>query len=208
MIDYLVRYHTKLQTAFIEHLVIVGIVLALSIIISFLITFLIMGRKKIAAFVLRIFGAVYAIPSLALFAILIPFLGIGAPTAITVLVLYNQFLLIRNFLAGFNSIDPVIIEAANAMGMSKAQVVFRIRFPLAFPAIIAGIHLAVLSTIGIGTIAAVINSGGIGTILFDGLRTFNTVKILWGTILAAILAVSANIGLNYAEKKAKKMLHF
>ncbi|MDR2841642.1 MAG: ABC transporter permease [Spirochaetaceae bacterium] len=201
MIEYFLRYHRRLLDALLQHIALVGIVLIISVACAFIITFLVMRNKRLANIVVRVFGAVYAIPSLALFAILIPVLGIGAKTAIVVLVLYNQFLLIRNFLSGFGSVDPVITEAAKGMGMTYLQILVKIQLPLSVPAIFAGIHIASVSTIGIATIAAVINAGGIGTILFDGLRTMNTVKIVWGTILAGGLAIGTNAVLGLIEKK-------
>jgi osmoprotectant transport system permease protein len=208
MIAYWINYHDRLLAALRGHLAILGITLFFSILLASAITVLILPHKRAALWALSLFGAVYSIPSLALFAILIPILGIGMKTAVTVLVLYNQFLLIRNFLAGFNSIDPVITEAALGMGMTGMQMLGRIKLPLAFPALMAGVRLAVISTIGIATIASVINAGGIGVILFDGLRTLNAVKILWGTILSGGLAVAANAILGGIERFAAARLHY
>ena len=196
MINYLFQHHDRLLTALTEHLQIVGLALFYSIILASVITLLIMSRKTISQIVVTMLGAAYSIPSLALFAILIPVLGIGRNTAVVVLVLYNQFLLVRNFLAGFEAIDQALIEAATGMGMPPFTLLWKIKLPLAFPVIMAGIHLAVISTIGIATIAATINAGGIGVILFDGLRTINMSKIMWGTILSAGLAIVANLLLN------------
>jgi osmoprotectant transport system permease protein len=208
MINYFVRYHSRLSAALLQHLSILALTLVISVVLASLITVAIQNRPRLAAPVLRLLGAVYAIPSLALFAILIPFLGIGFKTAVFVLVLYNQFLLVRNFLAGLRSVDPVYIHAAEGMGMTTLQILLRIKLPLAFPVIMAGIRLAVISTIGIATIAAAINAGGIGAILFDGLRTLNTAKILWGALLSAGLAISANLLLGYLERIAEKKLHY
>jgi osmoprotectant transport system permease protein len=207
MIAYWIAYHNRLTAAFQEHLSIVGITLFFSILLASGITMLIMGRTRLAGWVVRFFGAVYAIPSLALFAILIPLLGIGMKTAVTVLVCYNQFLLIRNFLAGFNSIDPIYIEAALGLGMTRTQMLLRVKLPLSLPAVMAGIRLSIISTIGIATIAAVINAGGLGVILFDGLRTLNAVKILWGTLLSGGLAVAANAVMGWLERLVAAKLH-
>jgi len=144
---------------------------------------------------------VYSIPSLALFAILVPLTGLGKTTAIIVLVLYNQYILLRNTLDGLNNVDTSIIEAATGMGMNKSQMLFQVKLPLVIKPIFAGIHLAVVSTIGIATIAASINAGGIGSVLLDGLRTVNTAKILWGTLMAAGLAIVVNGVFNIIEKK-------
>jgi osmoprotectant transport system permease protein len=208
MIEYFEKYNHKLTDALLQHLTIVGITLVISIAIASVLTLLIMRSGRLSAIVIRVFGSVYSIPSLALFAILIPFTGIGMRTAVFVLVVYNQFLLIRNFIAGLDSVDPQVIEAAVGMGMSPTRILLKIKLPLAFPVMLAGVHLAVISTIGIATIAAAIGAGGIGTILFDGMRTRNPVKLVWGTILAAGLAIAANLLLTGIEKWAARKFHY
>lgn len=201
MINYLMRYHDKLLKAFLEHIEIVLITLAISIILAALLTILAYYSKVVSKVLVNLFSMVYSIPSLALFAILVPMTGLGKVTAIIVLVLYNQYLLLRNSLDGLNNVEPSIVEAATGMGMSISQILFKVRLPLATKPILAGIHLAVVSTIGIATIAASINAGGIGSILLDGLRTLNTAKILWGTLLSAGFAIAVNGVLNAVEKK-------
>jgi osmoprotectant transport system permease protein len=94
------------------------------------------------------------------------------------------------------------------MGMTQRSILMKVRLPLAFPIMLAGIHLSVISTIGIATIAAVIDAGGIGTILFDGLRTQSAVKIAWGTLLAAGLAIAANLILIAIERSVSKKYHY
>lgn len=136
-----------------------------------------------------------------MFAMLIPVTGLGTKTALIVLTLYNQYLLLRNFTAGLNGVDSAIIEAAAGMGMTTMQILLKIRLPLAKRSIFTGIRLAIVSTTGIATIAATINAGGLGTILFDGLRTLNVVKILWGTVLSAGLAIALNAGLERIERR-------
>ncbi len=201
MIDYLLRYPDKLLKAFIEHIEIVMITLLISIILAALLTILAAYSKVASALLVNIFSMVYSIPSLALFAILVPLTGLGKTTAIIVLVLYNQYILLRNTLDGLNNVDASIIEAATGMGMNKSQMLFQVKLPLVIKPIFAGIHLAVVSTIGIATIAASINAGGIGSVLLDGLRTVNTAKILWGTLMAAGLAIVVNGVFNIIEKK-------
>jgi ABC-type proline/glycine betaine transport systems, permease component len=199
MLESLSHYSPKLLTALIEHLQIVGITLLISVLLSTLITLLIIKSEKLSNFTTQLFSAVYSIPSLALFAMLIPVMGIGRNTAVFVLVLYNQYLLLRNNVAGLRGVDEAVVEAAVGMGMSEGQILYKVKLPLALPAIMTGIHLAVLSTIGIATIAATINAGGLGTVLFDGLRTMNTYKILWGTIFCAGIAWAADLLLRILE---------
>lgn len=201
MIDYLLRYPDKLLKAFVEHVEIVVITLLISIIFAALLTILTAYSKVASVVLVNLFSMVYSIPSLALFAILVPLTGLGKTTAIIVLVVYNQYILLRNILDGLNNVDSSIIEAATGMGMSKSQLLFQVKLPLVIKPIFTGIHLAVVSTIGIATIAASINAGGIGSVLLDGLRTVNTAKILWGTLLAAGLAIVVNGLFNSIEKK-------
>lgn len=201
MIDYLLKYPDKLLKALVGHIEIVLITLVISIILAALLTILAAYSKIASKLLINIFAMVYSIPSLALFAILVPLTGLGKVTAIIVLVLYNQYILLRNTIDGLNNVDASIVEAATGMGMSKSQILFQVKLPLVTKPIFAGIHLAVVSTIGIATIAASINAGGIGSVLLDGLRTVNTAKILWGTLMSAGLAIIVNTILNVIEKK-------
>lgn len=201
MIDYLLRYHDKLFKAFLEHIEIVFVTLVISIILAGILTYIMMYSQLLTKVMMNLFAMIYSIPSLALFSILVPITGLGKDTAIIVLVLYNQYLILRNAIDGLNNVEASIIEAATGMGMSKSQILFQVRLPLALKAIFSGIHLSVVSTIGIATIAASINAGGIGSVLLDGLRTLNTAKILWGALLSSGLAILVNALLNIIEKR-------
>lgn len=182
-----------------EHLVIVGVVLAWSLLVAALITLAVRRSRRVEGAVLQVLGALYSVPSLALFSLLIPFTGLGLTSAAIVMVAYNQFLLVRNIVEGLNGVDPGVVEAATGMGMSPAQVLLRVELPLAFPVIMAGVRLAAISTIGTAAIAATINAGGLGTILFSGLRTMNVYKIAGGTILCAAVALVADAALRGIE---------
>ena len=200
MLVYFSKYHDKLFTALFEHLKLVGTTLLISVVLAFVITLIIVRSQFLSNIIIQIFGVVYSIPSLALFSLLIPIMGIGPDTAIFVLVLYNQFLLLRNNIAGLRGVDPAVLEVAKGMGMSEWQRLIKVQIPLALPVIMAGIHLAIISTIGIATIAATIHAGGLGRILFDGLRTMNSNKIIWGTIFCAGIAWIADVLLRILEK--------
>jgi len=203
LITYAVHYWDKLGKALLEHLELVLITLIISLLVATLLTILTVFSDLLSKALVYIFSVIYSIPSLALFAILIPVTGLGKVTAIMVLVVYNQYLLLRNFNEGLHAVDPAIIEAANGMGMTKMQILYKVRIPLSKRALFTGIRLAVVSTIGIATIAASINAGGLGTILFDGLRTMNVNKILWGSILSAGMAIGANAILTKIEKSIR-----
>ena len=193
MIEYLLKHPEKIWVPFLTHIRLLIIVLIISLVFAVLLTMLSVKYEKVGYFLMQLFAVVYSIPSLALFALLIPVTGLGTKSAVIVLVLYNQYILLRNFITGLNEVDPAVREAASGIGMTVKETLWRIQVPLAKAPIFAGIRLAVISTIGIGTIASSINAGGLGDLLFDGLRTMNTAKILWGSLLSAGLA----IGMNY-----------
>lgn len=201
MIEYAINHPDKLWKALLEHLEMLVAVMMISILLAAVLTIAAMSSNTISKILVQLFSVIYSIPSLAFFVILIPITGLGKVTAITVLIVYNQYVLLRNFIAGLNDIDPSIVEAATGIGMNRMQVLFQIRLPLSMKALFSGIRLAVLSTIGMATIAAFINAGGIGSILFDGLRTMNVYKILWGSLLSAGLAIGANALLIQIEKR-------
>lgn len=199
MWDFLLKYQDKLIHASLEHLNIVILSLTLSLLIAVMITFISMYSKLFTKVILNLFTVIYSIPSLALFALFIPVSGLGLGTAVIVLTIYNQYLLLNNFINGLNSVDSGVIDAATGIGMTKFQILMQVRLPLSKKALIAGIRIATVSTIGIATIAASINAGGLGTILFDGLRTMNINKIVWGSALSAGLAFLVNGVLSYIE---------
>ena len=131
----------------------------------------------------------------------------GFVTAVLVLVIYNQFILIQSFTDGFTSVDAGVLEAAVGMGMTKGQIFRKVRLPLALDTMIAGVHISIISTIGIATIASTVGAGGLGTILFDGMRTQNVVKIVWGTFLSVVMVLGVNGILKLIEKRLKKKLY-
>ena len=202
MIELLKKHPEKIYRPLLEHIQLVLIVLVISVLIAAVLTVLCVKFPALSNGLLQLFSVIYSIPSLALFALLIPVTGLGRTTAVTVLVAYNQYLLLRNFLTGLNEVDPAVREAARGIGMTDMQVLVKVQIPLAKKALFAGIRLAVVSTVGIGTIASSINAGGLGDLLFDGLRTMNTAKILWGSLLSAALAISLNSILKHIENKA------
>ncbi len=202
--DYFLQRPEKILFPLLEHVELVLITLAFSLVLAAVLTLVSVYFKRVGYVLNQLFAMIYSIPSLALFALLIPVTGLGRNTAVLVLVLYNQYLLLRNFITGLEEVDPAVREAAIGIGMTRMQVLVKVQIPLARKALFAGIRLAVVSTIGIGTIAASINAGGLGTLLFDGLRTMNTVKILWGSILSAALAIVTNALLKLVENYSDK----
>jgi osmoprotectant transport system permease protein len=149
-------------------------------------------------------NVVQTVPSLALFGFLLPlpFIGgIGKRTAIIALVLYALLPVLRNTAVGILGVDAAVRESAVAMGMTPRQVLWQVEFPLAMPAVLAGIRIATVSTIGAATIAAAIGGGGLGVFIFRGIAMVDTRTVLAGAIPAALMALLADWGLGWIERK-------
>jgi osmoprotectant transport system permease protein len=149
--------------------------------------------------VLGVLGVLYTIPSLSLLVLLIPLLRLGYWPAVVTLVVYAQVVLVRNIVLGLTSVEPAVVEAARGMGMNRWQRLAQVELPLALPLMLAGLRVATLSTIAIATVAAFVNAGGLGTLLFDGVRSSNREKIFAGALAVSALAVAANTLLRQAE---------
>lgn len=205
--NYLIHNFGYVSQLFSQHLQLTLIVLFLSLIISIPLGVLIVRVNWLQAPVLGILGVIYTIPSLSLFVLLIPLVGLGIRPAIIALVAYSQLLLVRNWVVGLANVDKSVIEAARGMGMNSWQRFIQVEFPLALPLLLAGMRLATLSTIGIGTIAAFINAGGLGVLLFQGVITANYDKILTGSLAVSLLAISSNYLLRFFERRAEILIH-
>ena len=203
LLEYMASHADDLLGATTEHLMLLGATMLISCALAALITVACLRSRTLGDAVVEVLGAAYAIPSLALFALLIPLTGLGFASAVIVMVLYNQFMLVRNALEGIRGVDPALIEAARGMGLNDTQVLLKIQLPLALPAIIAGVRLACISAVGIATIAATINAGGLGMILLSGLRSMIVEKILAGTICCAALALILDGALRIIEVRLR-----
>lgn len=161
-------------------------------------------RAALRRWVLGFAGIMQTVPSLALFGFLIPIPligGIGKRTAIVALVLYALLPVLRNTLTGILGVDPAVRESAVAMGMTDRQILWEVELPLASRTILAGIRVATVTTIGTATIAAAIGGGGLGVFIFRGLASVDTAQILAGAIPAACMALAAEGGLGWLERK-------
>ncbi len=203
-LEYGARYYPKMIGYLLEHLGMCVTALLISLFIAVIVSILLLKNKTVSKIVVAVLGAFYAIPSMAFFAILIPIFGLGKTDAVVVLIVYSQFILVRNILAGFNGVDSMLLEAAKGMGMSPVQIFFKVQLPLVLPVVLGGIRIAIVVTISSATIAQTVNAGGIGVLLFDGLRTLNIVKMIWGTILTALLTLGFNYFLERLERYTLK----
>jgi osmoprotectant transport system permease protein len=204
--QFFVGHQAEILEATAAHLSLVVISMAIAIALALPLGMFIVHRPALRNIALGIASVFQTIPSLALFGFLIPipFIGgIGRRTAIVALVLYALLPILRNTYVGLAGIDPAVLQAAEAMGMTNAQILWRVRLPLALPVILAGIRTATVITIGVATIAAAIGAGGLGTFIFRGVAMVSDAVILAGAIPAALLAILADVLLAQIERRLK-----
>ncbi|BBI35327.1 ABC transporter permease [Cohnella abietis] len=202
MMEYWNRHYDDLFRLLKEHFVLTFISLAIALVIAMPIGYFLSRHRRISIPIMSVFGIIYAVPSLGMFALLIPLVGLGMKPAIIALVVYSQLILVRSVISGFQAIDPSVIEAGRGIGFNRWELFRRIELPLALPIILGGLRVASVSVIGIATIAAWINAGGLGVVLFEGLYQNSTPKIVWGTIFVSLLAIGVNQVLLIIEKIA------
>ena len=204
--QFFASHRVEILAATREHLILVLISMIIAVAIGVPLGLSLVTHPRLRAGALAVASIFQTIPSLALFGFLIPlpFLGgIGMRTAIVALVLYALLPILRNTYVGLTGVDLAILEAAEAMGMTEDQILFRVRLPLASSFILAGIRTATVITIGVATIAAAIGAGGLGTFIFRGVAMVSDAVILAGAIPAALLALLADFLLGLLERRLR-----
>lgn len=172
-----------------EHLLLAGIAVAVGLAVAFALALVTLWRPAAYAPIVWVTGTMYTVPSLALFALLIPYTGLSLLTAEIGLVSYTLLILVRNIVTGIRSVPADVRETALGMGYTRAQVFLRVELPLAAAAIVAGIRIASVSSIGLVTVTALIGQGGLGSLILDGLILFFSTPLIVGAVLSVTLAV-------------------
>src|SRR6202011_1585840 len=199
-VNYLLRHPDIVGRLSLEHLGLVATALCFALVIAVPAGIAVSRYRALTTPVYGVLGVIYTIPSLALFALLIPLLVLGFWTAVVALAAYAQMILVRNTAAALVGVDAATVEAARGMGMSTAQTFWFVQRPLAMPVFVAGVRLATVSLIGIATIAAWINAGGLGSLVLDGIEHDYPDKAVAGAIAAVILAFAADYALRRLER--------
>ena len=186
----------------IQHLQLVGTSLALSLLVALPIALLVYRRPAAFATANGVAGALYTIPSLAMFAFLLAIMDIGFWPAVVALVLYSLLILIRNAVVGLRNVPAPVRDAARGLGYTRVQTLMRVELPLALPAIIAGVRITAVSTVGIATIAVFVGAGGLGELIYnDGIqRGLFLTPILVGAVIAPAMALALDGLLLLAER--------
>ncbi|HMD01964.1 MAG TPA: ABC transporter permease [Candidatus Baltobacteraceae bacterium] len=184
-----------------QHLQLTLTALALALAIALPLGVLAARDRRLGRPLLAALGVLYTLPSLAVFALLIPLFGLGFWTALIALVAYAQMILVRNVAVAIEGVPLAMREAARGLGMSPLQSLWRVELPQALPVIVGGIRIATVSLIAIANLAAWIDAGGLGVLLFAGLRSDDTGKIVAGSLASALLAICADLGLRALERR-------
>ena len=200
---YLLAHPERVASLLGQHVVLVAISLAVALVIALPLGVLAARNARAAAVILGVTGVIYTIPSLALLALLVAAIGLGQLTAIVALVAYAQMILVRGVVAGLRGVDPALVDAATGLGFTRRQTLLRVEFPAALPVVLGGVRVATVSLVALATVAAWINAGGLGVLLFEGINSDNPSKIFAGALAAAMLAIVADLALRAAERAVR-----
>jgi osmoprotectant transport system permease protein len=206
IIHFFWQHHEEILELTLEHLWLVGISTLLAVAIGIPLGIISAHRPIWNRPVLGSANIIQTIPSLALFGFLLPVPWIGARAdrlAILALTLYALLPVIRNTYTGIRGVDHSVLEAGRGMGLTERQLLFQVELPLATSVILSGVRVAVVVSVGLATIAAAIGAGGLGEFIFRGLAMVNNDLILAGAIPAAVLALSADFGLGWLERRLR-----
>ena len=199
-IDYIMNNKEQIISLTMEHIKLTAIAVGLAILIGVPLGILISYVKKLNKPILGMANVIQAIPSMAILGFAIPFLGIGTLPSIVMVVLYSLLPIIKNTYTGIQSINSDTIEASEGIGLTKLQVLTKVQIPLALPVIMAGIRISAVTAVGLMTMAAFIGAGGLGYLVYSGIRTVNNNQILAGALPACILALFVDYLVGVVEK--------
>lgn len=188
----------------IQHLGILMIAIIIAAILGLILGVMISEYEKSSGFVLGVVNFIYTIPSISLLGILIPFSGIGNTTAIIALTIYGLLPIVRSTYTGIKNINPIIIEAAQGMGSTRFQILYKIKLPLAVPIIMSGLRNMAVMIIALAGIASFIGAGGLGVAIYRGITTNNMAMTMAGSILIAVVALAFDTILGIIEKSLNK----
>ena len=209
--EYGIKHWDKLLASTISHVQLVTMAVATALIVA--IPLFLIGRKwpKAGKIIMTVANMIYTIPSMALFSLLVPFVGLGTAPALIGLAMYNLFVILKNTNVGFDTIPPRIIEAGRGVGYDSRQLFLKIELPLAMPSVWAGLKLSSTMTVGLASIASIVNGGGMGKLLFEGLKRRYISEIICASLVCAVLSVLCNFVFqqleNYALDKAQGNLN-
>ncbi len=193
--EYVTTRRDEILAALGQHSMITVVSVVLGAVVAFPLAVTVRRYRGLAAPLLGAATALYTIPSLALFSLLLPFTGLSATTVVTGLVLYSLPILVRNMLAGLDAVPADVREAARGMGYGEGRLLWRVELPLALPTIMAGLRVATVSTVALVTVGVIVDNGGLGNLIYQGLQSNFRAEVLTASVLCVALAVLADLAL-------------
>ncbi|MBV8155100.1 MAG: ABC transporter permease [Candidatus Eremiobacteraeota bacterium] len=204
--SYFLDHPARVGSLTLAHVELVAVALIAACAIALPLGLLAARRPALSGWLLGALGALYTIPSLALLALLVEAAGLGPAPIVVALVLYAQFMLARNVVAGITGVDRAQVDAARGLGMSPPQILVRVEIPQALPVMIGGVRVAAIASIAIATLGGYVGAGGLGVLIFNGLTLHQPSMIVAGSLAASILAIVADGLLRLAERSARAAL--
>ncbi|HEY1976282.1 MAG TPA: ABC transporter permease [Candidatus Baltobacteraceae bacterium] len=203
--NYLIEHPARVLALSAAHVELVAAALVVACAVAFPLGLMAARRPRIASWLLGMLGALYTIPSLALLAVLVELFGLGPAPIFVALVLYAQFMLARNVVAGINGVDRAQVDAARGLGMSSAEILWRVEIPQALPVMIGGVRVAAIAAIAIATLGGYVGTSGLGVLIFNGLTLHQSSMIVAGSLAASMLAIVADALLRLVERRARNV---
>lgn len=198
------RNWTDVALALWQHIAISLTALTIAFALSLTIGIVAARREKLYGAVMTISGFLYTIPTLAFLAFLIPVVGLGRTNAIITMVAFSMMILIRSVVTGIRDVPADVIDAARGMGMNPGQIMRRIELPLALPLIVAGLRVSAVTLISVTVVAAYVNAGGLGTLIFNGIASDHAAKIWAGALTVCALAIVVDLLLALTERRLRR----
>lgn len=204
--DFVLANYERIYEMTLRHLEICGISLALSLAVGLPLGVLCAKVRPIAAIVLNVVGVIYTVPSLAMFGLMIPVLGVGLVPAIAAIALYSLLPVVQNTYTGIVGLRPELREAALGLGMGTRRMLWRVELPLSTLVIFAGMRVAVVNAIGMATLASLIGAGGLGAMVFRGISTVSLTVVLAGSVPVILLALLADLLFRTVERRLASVI--
>jgi osmoprotectant transport system permease protein len=190
---YLETRTEQLTDAVVQHVWITVVSVLIGLVVALPLALLARRYRKLEGVVVGGTTALYTIPSLALFALLLPVFGIAPQTVIVGLALYSLTILVRNIIEGLRAVPEDVVEAARGMGYGGRRMLLRVEMPLALPSVMAGVRIATVSTVALTTVGAIVNNGGLGNLLLEAVNTQFKAQALTASVLCVVLAVTFDV---------------
>ncbi len=191
--EYVRSRSSELTDATVEHVWITVVSVLLALLVAFPLALAARRWKRAYGPVLGLTTVLYTVPSLAMYALLLPVFGVNAAVVVTGLVLYSLTVLVRNILAGLESVPEEAREAARGMGYGPGRLLFGVELPLALPALMAGVRIATVSAVALTTVGAIVGFGGLGNLIYDGMDSFFRPQVLTASVICVLMAVAADV---------------